>query len=220
MNQDNHQHVVSIPNPLRRKGIIFVLSGPSGSGKSTVCQSLRRSSDFSFIVSHTTREPRSGEVDGVDYRFITVPDFEEKVSRGFFLEHAVVHGRHYGTPKGDVLHEITSGRDVLLDIDVEGARQVRELLDVEISQALVDIFILPPNMAELERRLQRRGTESFHQIEVRMESARREIPSWREYRYTLVSESMEEDLTKIRSIIRAERYRTCRLADAEKTGDL
>lgn len=203
--------MVEIPDTLNRKGLIFVLSAPSGTGKSTICQSLRQSSDFSFIVSHTTRKPRAGERDGEDYRFVSEEDFEAKINHGFFLEYATVHGLHYGTPKGDVLTHIAAGRDVMLDIDVDGARQIRELEDSIIREALVDIFILPPSLEELEKRLRKRGTEEEAQVQVRLATAEKEIPLWKEYRYTLVSESMEEDLNKVRSIIRAERYRTNRL---------
>jgi len=205
---------VAIPDPLRRKGIIFVLSAPSGTGKSTICQSLRQSADFSFIVSYTTRDARTGETDGEDYRFVDEGEFVSKIESDFFLEHASVHGLRYGTPKQDVIDRINEGKDVVLDIDVEGARQIRALEDPEIRQALVDVFILPPSLSELEKRLRKRGTESEDQINIRLTTALKEIPAWNQYRYTLVSESMEEDLTKMRAIIKAERYRTKRLLEA------
>ncbi|MEM6884194.1 MAG: guanylate kinase [Verrucomicrobiota bacterium] len=205
---------VNIPDPLKRKGIIFVLSAPSGTGKSTICQSLRQSPDFSFIVSHTTRAARSGETHGEDYTFVSEEEFVSKIDAGFFLEHAHVHGLRYGTPKQDVIDRINEGKDVVLDIDVEGARQIRALKDPEIQDALIDIFILPPSMDELEKRLRKRGTESDEQIRVRLNTALQEIPVWNQYRYTLVSESMEEDLSKMRAIIKAERYRTTRLLEA------
>ncbi|MEM6823403.1 MAG: guanylate kinase [Verrucomicrobiota bacterium] len=203
--------MVDIPNTLQRTGVIFVLSAPSGTGKSTLCHSLRQSSDFSFIVSHTTRTPRPGEEDGVDYCFVSREEFESRIAAGAFLEYANVHGNLYGTPKSDVLQHIAAGNDVMLDIDVEGARQIRALEDQEIRSALVDIFIMPPSLEELERRLRKRGTESEEQIATRMQSAGKEIPFWHHYKYTIISESMEEDLLKMRSIIRAERYQTCRL---------
>lgn len=206
-----------IPDTLDRRGIIFVLSAPSGTGKSTLCQSLRQSADFQFIVSCTTRPPRSGERDGEDYWFIAEEEFRQRIDAGYFLEHAEVHGLRYGTPKDDVLRHIGEGRDVMLDIDVAGARQIRSLPDPAIRGALVDVFILPPSLDELERRLRKRGTETDEQIAVRMATARQEIPFWKEYGYTLVSESMEEDLNKMRAIIRAERYRTSRLRAAENT---
>ena len=206
--------VVEIPDPLKRKGIIFVLSGPSGTGKSTICQSLRQSPNFSFIVSYTTRAARAGETNHEDYTFVDEADFVAKIDQGFFLEHAHVHGLRYGTPKQDVIDQINEGRDVVLDIDVEGARQIRALEDKEIQEALVDIFILPPSLEELEKRLRKRGTENEQQIQTRLETALQEIPAWNQYRYTLVSESMEEDLTKMRAIIKAERYRTQRLLEA------
>ncbi len=213
MAESTSSDTVIIPDPLKRKGIVFVLSGASGTGKSTICHSLRQSPDFSFIVSYTTRAPRPGETDGEDYRFVDEDDFVRKIEEGFFLEHAHVHGLRYGTPKQDVITQIHAGKDVVLDIDVEGARQIRALQEAEIRESLVDIFILPPSLDELERRLRKRGTESDEQIQTRMTTARHEIPAWNHYRYTLVSESMEEDLTKMRAIIRAERYRTCRLLE-------
>lgn len=208
------QPTISIPDPLKRKGIIFVLSGPSGTGKSTICHSLRQSADFSFIVSHTTREPRPEETDGEDYTFVSDSEFVRCIDTNFFLEHAHVHGLRYGTPKQDVIDRINEGKDVVLDIDVEGARQIRSLDDPVIRDSLVDIFILPPSLEELERRLRKRGTEDEEQIGIRMSNARQEISAWNLYRYTLVSESMEEDLIKMRAIIKAERYRTSRLLEA------
>jgi len=214
MPDSRSSEIVNIPDPLKRKGVIFVLSAPSGTGKSTICQSLRQSPDFSFIVSFTTRTARAGETNGEDYTFVDETEFVEKIDSGFFLEHAHVHGLRYGTPKQDVIDRINEGKDVVLDIDVEGARQIRALDDPEIQDALVDIFILPPSMEELEKRLRKRGTESDEQIKIRLQTAHHEIPGWHQYRYTLVSESMEEDLTKMRAIIKAERYRTSRLLEA------
>jgi len=207
---------VDIPDTLNRRGIVFVLSAPSGTGKSTICQSLRKSPDFSFIVSHTTRPPRPGEQNGIDYRFVSESDFLQAVEEGKFLEHALVHGLRYGTPKEDVMVQIEKGMDVLLDIDVAGAAQIRASSDPVIRESLVDLFILPPSLTELETRLRKRGTEDEDQLKIRLETARKEIPHWRDYKYTIVSESMEEDLSKLRAVIRAERYRTVRLNALQK----
>lgn len=193
-----------------------MLSAPSGTGKSTICQSLRKSPDFSFIVSHTTRPPRPGEQNGIDYRFVSESDFLQAVEEGKFLEHALVHGLRYGTPKEDVMVQIEKGMDVLLDIDVAGAAQIRASSDPVIRESLVDLFILPPSLTELETRLRKRGTEDEDQLKIRLETARKEIPHWRDYKYTIVSESMEEDLSKLRAVIRAERYRTVRLNALQK----
>jgi guanylate kinase len=198
-------------NYFTRSGIIFVVSAPSGTGKSTICNNLRQSSDFVFSVSCTTRQPRKGEQDGEDYSFITRQQFEEKIAREEFLEYAEVHGNYYGTLKSHVLGFVQSGTDVILDIDVVGAREIRNCQDSLVKAALVDIFIMPPTMAELEKRLRKRGTETEEQIQVRLKTASAEITLWAEYQYTLLSETMEEDLIKFRAIIRAERYRSVRL---------
>jgi guanylate kinase len=127
------------------------------------------------------------------------------------LEHADVYGQYYGTPKGPILEHLAAGRDVLLDIDVQGARQIRESQDPKIRASLADIFIMPPDLEELRRRLEGRGTETAKQIEKRIQAADSEMADWKSYRYTILSSSMEEDLIKFRAIIRAERYLSRRL---------
>ena len=127
------------------------------------------------------------------------------------LETATVYGQFYGTPKGPVLEHLAAGRDVLLDIDVQGARQIRASRDAKIKEALADIFIMPPDLGELKRRLEGRATDSAKQIALRMEAAVEEMSDWKSYRYTILSSSMEEDLIKFRAIIRAERYLSRRL---------
>jgi guanylate kinase len=198
-------------NTFTRSGILFVVSAPSGTGKSTLCNNLRSNQDFVFSVSCTTRQPRKGEADGEDYFFISRAEFEGKISQGDFLEYAEVHGNYYGTLKSQVLGFIQAGTDVILDIDVVGARQIRSCPDRMVQSALVDVFIMPPTMAELEKRLRKRGTESEEQIQIRLKNAAQEIINWSDYHYTLLSETMEEDLIKFRAIIRAERYRSVRL---------
>ncbi len=187
------------------RGIIFVVSAPSGTGKSTLCQNLRQTPDFVFSVSCTTRKPRPGERDGVDYYFLAEDEFQARVARGEFLEWAVVHGNRYGTPKDKVLELVGKGTDVLLDIDVEGAHKIRAIADPRVQDALVDVFIMPPDSRELERRLRKRGTETEEQIQVRLKNAIREMAMWREYKYTVLSSTMEEDLAKFRAIMTAER---------------
>ncbi|MDX6767548.1 MAG: guanylate kinase [Candidatus Methylacidiphilales bacterium] len=194
-----------------RQGILFVVSAPSGTGKSTLCSNLRKTPDFVFSVSCTTRPARPGETDGEDYHFISVAEFQQRIAGGEFLEHALVHGNHYGTLRSRVLEHLQAGRDVLLDIDIAGARQIRACDDPHIQASLADVFIMPPTLEELERRLRRRGTETEAQIQTRMGNARSEIEAWKEYRYTLLSESMEEDLAKFRAIMKAERYKSARL---------
>jgi len=188
-----------------------VVSAPSGTGKTTLCTSVRQTPDLVYSVSCTTRPIRTGEKDGVDYFFLTPSEFAKKMKEGEMLETADVYGHLYGTPKGPVLEHLAAGRDVLLDIDVQGARQVRSNQDAKIKEALADIFIMPPDLEELKRRLEGRGTEDAQQIAKRIKAADTEMADWKSYRYTILSSSMEEDLIKFRAIIRAERYLSRRL---------
>jgi guanylate kinase len=198
-------------NNFTRSGILFVVSAPSGTGKTTLCTSVRQTPDLVYSVSCTTRPIRTGEKDGVDYFFLTPSEFSKKMKEGEMLETADVYGHLYGTPKGPVLEHLAAGRDVLLDIDVQGARQVRSNQDGKIKEALADIFIMPPDLDELKRRLEGRGTEDAQQIAKRIKAADSEMADWKSYRYTILSSSMEEDLIKFRAIIRAERYLSRRL---------
>ncbi|MDR1146302.1 MAG: guanylate kinase [Verrucomicrobiales bacterium] len=195
---------------MKRQGIVFVISAPSGAGKSTICEGLRQTPDFVFSVSCTTRAPRPGEVDGKDYWFIAPDEFTRRVTAGEFLEHAEVHGSRYGTLRAKVLELVARGTDVLLDIDVEGARQIRARAGGELKKSLVDVFIKPPSTAELERRLRKRGTENEEQIQMRLANAIREMAGWGDYQYVIVSGSMEEDLARFRAIMSAERCRAWR----------
>jgi guanylate kinase len=194
-----------------RYGILFVVSAPSGAGKSTLCDALRQTSDFVYSVSCTTRPPRAGEIDGEDYHFLSEAAFAERLTSGEFLEHANVHGKFYGTLRDPILTNLHKGVDVLIDIDTQGAAAIRAFDDVFVRQALVDVFIMPPDLDELRRRLTKRGTETPEQIEVRLVTAAREMELWREYRYTIISRSVEEDLLKFRNIMGAERYLSSRM---------
>jgi len=196
---------------IQRTGILFVLSAPSGAGKTTLISSLRQKPDFVYSVSCTTRPPRRGEVDGEDYFFLTEEQFEERAAHGDFLEHARVHGHLYGTPKSTVVEHLKRGVDVLLDIDTLGAAEVRANADPFIQGAIADVFIMPPGLEELGRRLRKRGTEGEEQIATRLRNAAAEMSKWREYRYTIISGSMEEDIEKFRGVMRAERYLSRRL---------
>ena len=195
----------------RRQGILFVISAPSGTGKSTLCESLRATPDFIYSISCTTRAPRKGEENGVDYHFLSREDFQQRIDRGEMLEFAEVHGNYYGTLKETVKEALEQGTDVLLDIDVQGAAAIRKIEDPMVRDSLVDVFIMPPTIDELERRLRKRGTETEEQVQQRLETGREESKLWRLYRYTILSGSMEEDLTKFRAIMRAERYLSRRL---------
>ena len=195
----------------RRQGILFVISAPSGTGKSTLCANLRATPDFIYSISCTTRQPRPGEENGVDYRFLTKEKFEHLIASGEMLEYATVHGNYYGTLKGTVKEALEQGTDVLLDIDVQGAAQIRKTEDKIVSSSLVDVFIMPPTLEELEKRLRKRATETEEQVTRRLATAREEMKLWRLYKYTILSGSMEEDLQKFRAIMRAERYLSRRL---------
>ena len=188
-----------------------MLSAPSGAGKTTLCSALRHKPDFVYAVSCTTRGPRAGEIEGEDYLFLSDAEFDRRVAAGEFLEYAEVHGFKYGTLKNSVTENLRRGIDVLIDIDTEGAATIRACGDPFILDALADVFIMPPNLEELRRRLMKRGTETEEQIITRLQNAAAEMERWREYKYTLISGSMEEDIEKFRAVMRAERYQSRRL---------
>jgi guanylate kinase len=195
-----------------RYGILFVISAPSGAGKTTLVDALRETPDSVYSVSCTTRPARAGEINGEDYHFISESDFRAKMQAGEFLEFAQVHGQHhYGTLRGPVVENLKRGVDVLIDIDTQGAATIRNCGDEFIQKCLADVFIMPPNLDELRKRLTKRGTETTEQIERRLTTAAAEMEHWREYRYTIISKSMEEDLQKFRHIMGAERYLSRRL---------
>lgn len=194
-----------------RFGILFVVSAPSGAGKTTLCDALRQTPDFVYSVSCTTRPPRAGEIPDEDYHFLPEADFRARVEAGEFLEYAEVHGQLYGTLRDPIVSNLQSGVDVLIDIDTQGAAAIRAFDDPFVRRALADVFIMPPDLEELRRRLTKRGTETPAQIEVRLQTAAREMEHWRDYRYTIISQSIEEDLTKFRHIMGAERYLSRRM---------
>src|SRR5438477_12723053 len=194
-----------------RNGILFVLSAPSGAGKTTLVDALRQTSEFVYSVSCTTRPARAGEVEGEDYRFLSEEEFNAREKSGEFMELATVHGHRYGTLLKPIVEDLMNGRDVLIDIDTQGAGNIRKHKDAFIRRALADIFIMPPDVDELRRRLTKRGTETAEQIEARLATAIREMESWPQYRYTIISRTTEEDLQKFRHIMNAERYLSRRL---------
>ena len=198
-------------NKFKRAGILFVLSAPSGGGKTTLMTALRQKPDFVYSVSCTTRAPRQGETGGKDYVFLSREEFLSRAAAGEFLEHAEVHGQHYGTLKASVLENLSKGSDVLVDIDTAGAASIRSCGDPLILDALADVFVMPPGLDELERRLRRRGTESEEQIATRLRNAADEMSCWRDYRYTIISGTMEEDVENFRAVMRAERQMSRRL---------
>ena len=197
--------------PQTRLGVLLIVSGPSGSGKTTLCRQLADLGEAVHSVSATTRKPRNGEMHGRDYFLFSEAEFEEKISRGEFFEYARVHGNLYGTLKTYVKENLARGVDVVMDIDVQGASQVRACDDDLVQQCLADIFILPGSVDALKERLANRGTEDDESLELRLRNALTEIAHWHEYRYALVSGSREADLENFRSLLLAERMRVSRL---------
>jgi guanylate kinase len=185
----------------KRKGRLFVLAGPSGVGKGTLrTRALSDIEDLVYSISCTTRKPRSGERDGVDYHFVTREDFEDRAARGLFLEHAVVHRDLYGTLREDVVRETEAGHDVLLEIDVQGARQIRQFWP-----DCVLIFISPPSPEILAQRLRQRKTESEEQIQLRLENAKKEMKEAASYDHVIINDELGRASEELRSVI--ESYR-------------
>lgn len=214
---------MSAPSP-EQQGIgatplLIVLSAPSGGGKTTLCQQLLAAHpEMTRVITCTTRPPRPGEIDGRDYYFLEEEDFTKRIEAGAFLEHARVHDRSYGTPKAGVLDKLRSGKDVLLNIDVQGAATVcsRATADANLRHALVTVFLTPSSVGQLEARLRRRGTDSAAQLEKRLGVARHEIAQWRHFEYLIISTTIAEDLRRMEAIIEAERMRSARSKFAVK----
>lgn len=194
-----------------RTGMLLVVSGPSGSGKTTLCRRLADAGEAHYSISCTTRNPRPGEVDGRDYHFLSREAFQCQIAANAFLEYAEVHGNFYGSLKSEVLEHIANGHDVVMDIDVQGAQQVRACCDPEIRHAFVDVFVMPPNEKELLDRLSGRGTDSADVIALRMTNALDEMAHWNAYTYLLVSGSREDDYARFLSLVTAERMRVTRI---------
>jgi len=190
-----------------------VISAPSGAGKTTLVEGIRQTPNLFYSVSCTTRAPRADEIDGEDYQFLSDADFRERAAKGDFLEHAEVHGDRYGTLREPVVANLKSGKNVLIDIDTQGAAVIRNCGDPLIRDALADVFIMPPDLEELRKRLLNRGTETAEQIDSRLATAAREMEHWRDYRYTIISGSMKEDLRRFRQIMEAESYLSRRLIE-------
>ncbi len=198
------------PRPIRRRGLMLVLSSPSGAGKTTISRLLLPADDqIDLSVSVTTRPMRPNEIDGVDYHFVDQDTFDAMVVDDEFLEHANVFGHSYGTPRGPVEEALAAGDDVLFDIDWQGTQQLAE----KAANDLVRIFILPPSTEELERRLRNRAQDPEDVLQGRMAKAADEMSHWAEYDYIIVNNDVAESLTQVQAILTAERLKRERRVD-------
>ena len=193
----------------KKQGLLIVLSGPSGSGKNTVCDMAKEvMPNIWESVSMTSRKPRKGEVDGKDYYFVSEEEFEKNIEDGKMLEHAKFAGNYYGTPRESVQKQLDAGKDVLLVIEIQGALQIKE----KIPQALF-VFLLPPSMKELKRRLRMRKTETEEKLMERFETAYKEINELPKYNYVIVNDKADEAASKLEAIINAEKCRVDRIEE-------
>ena len=192
---------------ISRRGLMLVLSSPSGAGKSTISRALlERDADITMSVSATTRPPREGEIDGKDYHFVSDAEFDRLVEEDGFYEWAHVFDHRYGTPKGHIRAALKDGQDFLFDIDWQGTQQLYQ----KDQQDTVSVFILPPSLDELHRRLTARALDSEEVVNSRMERARAEISHWAEYDYVVINDDVDECFTKVREILHAERMKRTR----------
>ena len=188
---------------MKNKGLLLVVSAPPGCGKGTILGEILKDDSFYYSISATTRAPREGEQDGVNYHFITKEEFEQRIAQGGMLEYAQYCGNYYGTPKKEVEQMREAGRDVILEIEVEGAMKVRALCP-----DAVFLFIAPPSVEELRRRLNKRGTEAAEVIEERVSQASRELSYADRYDYIIVNGELEKAIQDFRTVVRAEKLRT------------
>ncbi|MGR6466123.1 guanylate kinase [Rhizobium sp. PAMB 3182] len=197
-------NAAEIAGNIKRRGLMLVISSPSGAGKSTIARNvLEADKAIGLSVSVTTRKRRPSEIEGVHYHFISIRDFERMRDTDALLEWAEVHGNFYGTPREPVETAMAEGRDMLFDIDWQGAQQLQEKMSADV----VSIFILPPSIDELQARLHRRAEDSEEVIQTRLANARAEIEHWREYDYVIVNDDLDRAFSSLKSIVSAERLR-------------
>tara|TARA_B100000700_G_C14890910_1_gene782688 strand:+ start:212 stop:847 length:636 start_codon:yes stop_codon:yes gene_type:complete len=191
----------------KHKGVMLVLSSPSGAGKSSICRALLDLDKNLYLsISTTTRKKRPNEVSGIDYNFVTLDEFEYKLSQNNFIEHAKVFNNFYGTDKSIVENKINEGKDLLFDIDWQGAQQLRE----KMREDIVSVFILPPSKKELERRLKERGQDTDEVVKERMSEATAEITHWAEYDYVIINEDLNLSVKTVLGILHSERMKRIR----------
>lgn len=198
--------------------LLIVISAPSGGGKTTLCEQLLETrTEMSRAITCTTRAPRPGEKDGVDYYFLDAATFLKRVQAGHFLEHATVYGNSYGTLRSEVLDKLRQGRDVLLNIDVQGAASVRECVerDEDLQRAFVSVFLTPSSVGVLEARLKKRGQDSAASIQKRLSVARQEVAQWKNFDYLIISTTIKEDLRRMLAVVDAEKMRQSRATAPE-----
>lgn len=198
----SHRKESVMKDLISRKGKLFVISGPSGTGKGTVCKRIKQDMHMDLSVSMTTREPRKGEVEGRDYFFVTEDEFLENIDQGNLLEHAEVYNHRYGTPRDAVMKKLAMNHNVLLEIDIQGGLQVKRSMPESVL-----IFLLPPSLKELRKRLSGRGTDAPEVVEERLSKALNEIKLLGEYDYCVVNDNLDDAVMKTESIIRAEGLR-------------
>jgi guanylate kinase len=201
--------------PAQKKSVplLILISAPSGGGKTTLCQQLLQARrDMTRAITCTTREARTGEEDGVDYHFFTAAEFLKRLQAGNFIEHATVYGNSYGILKSELLGKLREGKDVLLNVDVQGAATIREQAETEpeLKRALVTVFLTPTPLSVLEERLKKRAADSAAVIQKRLAVARQEIAQWKNFDYLLISGSKQEDLRRTLAIVEAEKMRSAR----------
>lgn len=201
----------------QRQGILLIVTGPSGSGKTTMCKRAKEEKQARYAISCTTRLPRTGEINGQDYHFLSPEEFKNKIKQGEFIEYAEVHGNFYGTLKSELLSHLQAGIDIVMDIDVQGAENIRQCDNEIIKNSLVDLFVMPEDSQQLRSRLTERATDSEEIINTRMTNAMQEITHVHKFTNLLLSKDKENDYNSFISLLIAERLKNSRIFHPNKT---